>query len=429
MPFLLTMPKLSPTMNEGSIAKWLKKEGDFVEAGETVMEVNTDKAVIEYNAIDSGWIRKILVKEKEIAEVNQPLAIFTEEAKESIEGFEIPKKREVKKEAIVAPRTENEEAASQTIMQPAFFMAAFVPEPPLENYQFPYSTESQTKILATPLAKKIAKERGLDLSTVKGSGPNQRITSQDLEKAQVNQAVNFGKREEPTYAPGAYEEEDLSIMRKTIAQRLMAAKSSIPHFYITQAINAEPLYSLREQLLQGKFNFTFNDFIIKACAVTLREHPEINSGFNNADNKIVRFKTVDISVAVGTNEGLITPILRHADFKNLGEISVEMRHLAKRAKEGKLEAHEYKGGSFCLSNLGMYGITDFQAILNPPQAAILAVGAVQDVPVVKNGAVVPGKVMNLTLSVDHRVIDGVLAAVFLKKLRYYLETPSLLIVH
>jgi pyruvate dehydrogenase E2 component (dihydrolipoamide acetyltransferase) len=213
-----------------------------------------------------------------------------------------------------------------------------------------------------------------------------------------------------------------------VAQRLQEAKTFIPHFYITQSIDAEPLIAMRQQLRNLDVKLTYNDFFVRACALALREHPNVNSGFDTVNNAIIKFQTIDISVAVSTDLGLITPIVRHADFKNVGEISVEVRALAKRAKEGKLAPHEYKGGSFTISNLGMYDVTEFIAIINPPQAAILAVGGIQDVPVVRDNVVVPGKVLNVTLSADHRVFDGVAGAEFLQTIRKYLENPAVLLV-
>lgn len=427
MPFTLTMPKLSPTMEEGAIAKWHKKVGDQVEAGDLLFEVATDKATVEYNALDEGWLRKVLIEEGKEAVVNQPVAVFTEEEGESIDGYEpegiIPQATEkAPAQQDVAAVVEKAPAPQVSFQQPVF-----APEPPLEDYQFGVVAFGK-RILASPLARKQAEERGLDLSAVKGTGPNGRIMSRDLELAQPAGPVAFGKREEPTEKPGSYEEEALTPIRKVISQRLQEAKTFIPHFYVQQTVDAEPMVQARDQLRQFGVKVSFNDFIVRACALALREHPVVNSGFNTANNTITRFKTIDISIAVSIEAGLITPIVRHADFKNLAELSLEIRALAKRAKAGKLELHEYKGGSFTISNLGMYGVTDFQAIINPPQAAILAVSGIQNVPVVKEGAVVPGKTLSITLSVDHRVIDGVAAAEFIKTVQRYLENPSGLLV-
>lgn len=435
MPFTLTMPKLSPTMEEGTIAKWHKKEGEFIEADELLLEVATDKATVEYNALDSGWIRKILVSDGQEAIVNQPIAILTEDKKENIEGYQpqgaaakgaAPAQTEAPKNENVKPsETPSVSAPAQvaTVRQPTF-----TPEAPLENQDFWRPDGDQSRIKASPLAKKLAKEKGLDLSTVKGTGPGNRVVSSDLGKAQPSGVVVFGKNERPTEAPGSYTEESLTPMRKVISQRLQEAKSYIPHFYVSLKINAQPMMDVREQLKNHDVKVTFNDFVVRASALALRKHPNVNSGFNSVTNSIIRFKTIDISIAVSLPAGLITPIVRHADFKNLGELSAEVKELAARAKEGKLEAHEYKGGSFTISNLGMYGVSEFIAIINPPQAAILAVSGILPVPVIKNGQIVPGNEMTLTLSGDHRVIDGVAGAEFLKTMQKLLENPAVLLV-
>lgn len=429
MPYTVNMPKLSPTMETGTVAKWHKKEGDKVEAGDLLLEITTDKATVEHNALDSGWLRKILVIEHQAADVNQPIALFTEEKNESIEGYKLPVKPA---EPVAAPKEEAKARTPKaTVEKPQGYMhqPAFVPEAPLTEYAFQFPSETiSDRIPASPLAKKLAKERGVDLSTVKGTGPHQRIVSQDIELAQAAGPVGFGRREAPKLSPGTYEEETATPIRKVIGQRMQESKTFIPHFYVQTNVDAEPLVAIREQLNQNNVKITFNDFVIRACALALKQHPNINSGFNSVNQTIIRFKTIDISVAVSMAEGLITPIIRHADFKNLGEISVEVKHLAKRAKEGKLELHEYKGGSFTISNMGMYGVTSFQAIINPPQAAILAVGGVQDVPVVKKGLVVPGKIMNLCLSVDHRVVDGAQGAEFIKTVQKLLESPATLLI-
>lgn len=436
MPFTFTMPKLSPTMEEGTIAKWHKKEGDFVEAGELIIEVATDKATVEHNVLDEGWLRKILVQEGEEASVNQAIAIFTEDEKESIEDYQpessdTEEDKEDKEEEESEEKEEDAEDKKKPVRkkESGLSQPAFVPEEPVKDYEFRSPTTLLTeRVKATPLAKKLAKENGLDLTTVKGSGPGGRIVSDDLAMAQPSGQIVFGKRERPSIPPGAYEEEKLSPMRQVIGQRLQEAKTFIPHFYISQAVNAEPLHQIREQLRATGVKVSFNDFVMRACALALREHPNVNSGFNSVNQTIIRFKTIDLSFAVSVEAGLITPIIRHADFKNLGELSVEARQLAKKAREGKLEMEEYKGGSFTISNLGMYGITDFQAIINPPQAAILSVSGIQNVPVVRNGMVVPGKQMNITLSCDHRVVDGVAGAEFVKTVQKYLESPASLLI-
>lgn len=425
MPFTVTMPKLSPTMEEGSIAKWHKKEGDLVKSGDLLVEVATDKATVEYNALDEGYLRKILVKTGGKAVINQPIAIFTEKANESIEGYQPEGVAPEAPKAVAAAKSEKVATAVQTT---TFQQPAFVPEPPLEKYEFNFPVGVSERIAASPLAKKLAKQKGLDLTSVKGSGPGGRVSSRDLNMAQGNQPVNFGKREKPTLLPGTYEEIEMSPMRRVIAQRLQQAKSFIPHIYVRQEIDAGPLFEAREQLKGGDLKITYNDFVVRACALALREHPAANSGFNSANQSIISFKTVDICVAVTIDGGLITPIVRHADYKNLGEISVEVKDLAVKARSGKLKPEEYKGGSFTISNMGMFGVSDFAAIINPPQAAILAVGGIEECARIKNGRVTAGKRMNLVLSADHRVLDGADAAKFIKTIQKYLENPALLLV-
>lgn len=425
MPFTLTMPKLSPTMETGVIAKWHKNVGDYVKDGDLLFEVATDKATVEHHALDEGWLRQILVADGGEAQVNAPVAIFTEEKEESIEGYQ-PQGITLAQAGPVANKETEEK--SQPVAQPASMrQPSFVPEPPLSEYIPAPAQVAGQRILASPLAKRLAKEKGLDLASVQGTGPRGRVMSRDLDRAQPIGASASRSHEGPRMAPGSYEEEPLTPMRKIIGQRLQESKSFIPHFYIRQIIQAEALVATREELKTWGTPASINDFIVRACAVALREHPIVNSGFNSVTQSIIYFKTIDIAVAVSMEGGLITPIVRHADFKSLNEISLEMKQLAKLAREGKLEPHQYKGGSFTISNLGMYGVSDFQAIINPPQAAILAVSAIHDVPVVKEGAVVPGKAMNVTLSVDHRVIDGVAAAEFLRTLQRCLENPAGLI--
>lgn len=434
MPFTLTMPKLSPTMEEGTITKWRKKEGDFVKSGDVLFEVATDKATVEHSALDDGYLRKIIVQEGGEARVNQAVAIFTEKADESIEGYK-PEGITPKTEEPVKTSTEDktnapsEQAKPKTVTGSGLQQPSFIPEPPLQNYKFQFPEKAiEERVRSSPLARKIAKEKGVDLCTVKGSGPHGRIVSQDLSMAQSKGSVAFGKEELPAMIPGSYIEEPLTPIRKVIGQRLQESKTFIPHFYVSQEIHANPLVDAREQLQNVRVKVSFNDFIVRAAALALREHPDVNSGFNSVQSAIIRFKTIDISIAVSISSGLITPIVRHADYKNLGQISVEVKDLAKRAKEGKLAREEYVGGSFTISNLGMFGVTNFMGIINPPQAAILCIGGIEDRPIVKQGQIIAGKTMNITLCADHRVIDGADGAKFLKTLQKYLENPASLIV-
>jgi pyruvate dehydrogenase E2 component (dihydrolipoamide acetyltransferase) len=424
------MPKLSPTMEEGTIVKWRKKEGEFVKAGDTLFEIATDKSTVEHNALDSGFLRQILVKEGEGAIVNQAVAIFTVTQEESIAGYkpegDIRKVEEVK---TVHQETPTATAQPKAVSSGVMAQPVFAPEPPLANYTFPGPEGvASERIAASPLAKKLANEGGIDLTTVKGTGPHGRIVAEDLKLGQPNTAVTFGRRAIPTIAPGTYEEESLSPMRKVIAQRLQESKTYIPHFYVSQDVKVDALSHLRKELSDAGLKISFNDFVVRATALALKEHPSINSGFNSVNNTIIRFKTIDIAIAVSLPTGLITPIVRHADFKNIGQLSQEVKWLASRAREGTLVKEEYSGGSFTISNLGMYGISEFSAIINPPQAAILAVGGIEERPVIRDGAVIPGKVMRLTVSADHRVVDGADVAKFLKTLQHYLEHPSLLLL-
>ncbi len=429
MPFTLTMPKLSPTMEEGTIVKWRIKEGAQVKAGDVLIEVATDKATVEFNALDEGYLRKIIIPEGGSAIVNQAIAVFTESKTESIEGY----KPEGVSMPVATPVEEKKEAAKTPAEAPAaapgLRQPAFTPEPALTHYEFPQMGKSvQGRVLASPLARRLAQEKGIDLASIAGSGPSGRIMSRDIDRGQPDAAVSFEEKGYPSDSPGSFEEVPLTPMRKAIGRRLQESKTFVPHFYVTQEIDADTLVRVREELKAGGLKITFNDFIVRAAALSLREHPGINSGFNTVNNTIIRFKTIDISVAVTIEAGLITPIVRYADYKNLGQISSEIKWLAKRAREGKLAREEYTGGSFTISNMGMFGIRDFIAVINPPQAAILAVGGIQDKAVVKNGQVVPGKTLSLTLSSDHRVVDGADAAGFLGSMKKYLENPALLLV-
>ncbi len=422
MPFTLYMPKLTPTMESGTLMKWHKKEGDQVEADDLLFEVATDKATVEYNALDSGWVAKIIVQEGSEATVNQPVAILTEKKGESIAGYtpepvsgESPKVVPEVKSASVA----NGQPTLKESSKPK-------PQAPVKTTQ---PTDNK-RVMASPLAKRLAQEQNLDLTSVAGSGPSGRIMSRDLTEAKKGgkEGIRRSGVSLPDIAPGSYTEENLSPMRKVISQRLQESKATIPHFYLQQSIDAEALISFRDQLKQLEYSISFNDCVVKACALALRDHPIVNSGFNATKQSIIHYQTVDVAVAVSIPGGLITPIIRYADYKDLFDISTEIRELAKRAKAGKLDPQEYQGGTFTVSNLGMYGINNFQAIINPPQAAILAVGGILDAPVVKNGVVCAGKVLNVSLSVDHRVIDGVAAAEFIKDVQKFLENPVSLII-
>ncbi|MBS0635701.1 MAG: 2-oxo acid dehydrogenase subunit E2 [Verrucomicrobia bacterium] len=399
MPFTVYMPKLSPTMTEGTVAKWHKKVGDRVESGDVIVEISTDKATVEHAALDEGFLRAIVGNEGDKVQVNDPLCVFSETADEDISGF-TPKPLGQKKE------------------EPAAVKAAPVKEVVKQDVG--------ARVMASPLAKKLAKEKNLDLATVAGSGPRGRIMSRDLSQ-QAAPCVQAVAQAPIATTPSAtpFTLEPVTPMRHVIGTRLQESKSTIPHFYVKQEIDAAPIAALREELKRLEKNVTINDFIIKALAVALKKHPEINSGFDASKKSAMRYTRVDICVAVTVPGGLITPIVFDASRKSLSQISQEVKLLAAKARDGKLSPPEYQGGSFTLSNLGMFGIDEMTAIVNPPQGAILGVGAASDVPVVKNGQIVPGKRMSLTLSCDHRLIDGAEAAQFMRTLRELLENPIL----
>ncbi len=376
------MPKLSPTMEVGTIAKWHVKEGDFVDAGQLLMEVSTDKATVEHNALDPGYIRKIEIKEGQEAKVNDILAVMTEGKDDPIEAVAAP----TPTLAINQPQ-----ASTQGASLPA--------EEKMARGSRPF---------ASPLARRLAKKSNIDLSIIRGSGPRGRIMSRDLV------GLTFSGSEE-----------GLSPIRKIIASKLQQAKRDVPHFYVNQAIDVTALLAVREKLREQ--GITVNDLVVKGCAHALKEHPAINSGFDGNRNVILRFPSVDISIAVDVEAGLITPIVFEADTKSVAELSSTIKGLVKKAKEGKLLPAEFQGGSFSISNLGMFGITSFGAIINPPQGAILAVGGAQERLKMVNGTVTPFMEMFVTLSVDHRVIDGAAAAKFLKTLKGLLESPAQLL--
>lgn len=390
MPFAITMPKLSPTMTEGVLFRWHKKPGDRIEPGDLLLEISTDKATVEHASLDEGYLRTILYQDGQTAVVNAPIAICSETLDENIEGYN-PK----------GPPAAKPDAPKKI-------------DGPQQVTQKAPTTTTSGRVIASPLAKKLAKAENIDLHTISGTGPRGRIMSRDLEQKAA-----------PVAAAATTNEEALTPMRRVIAKRLQESKSLIPHFYVRQELDASAITNMREELKKHERAFTVNDFIVKATACALERHPEINCGFNEETQKIIRFSQVDLSIAVTVEGGLITPIIKNAAKKSLKTLSVETKALAEKARTGKLQPEEYVGGSFTLSNLGMYGITEMTPIVNPPQGAILGVGAIFDAPFVKNGAIVAGKKLVLTLSCDHRIIDGSSAAQFLKTLKELIENPLL----
>lgn len=424
---VITMPKLSPTMEKGVIVKWHKKEGDPVKEGELLFEVATDKATVEYHAIDKGFLRQIIVAEGKEAALHDPVAIFTATKDEPFDSYLQEKEKSVSDEKESETPTKKIEAPIKKEEKTQQIIGArFAPEPPLTHYQFNWKKDGN--VFASPLAKKLASEKNIDLSSIKGSGPGGRVVSKDVESGVSQSWSAFTSKRVPNIPPGTYEEEEISPMRRAIGERLASSKTFIPHFYVQQMIDISKIIDTRNALKELGIKITYNDFMLRAVALALREHPEINSGFNSVDQKIIRFKTIDVAIAVSVKDGLFTPIVRHADYKNLGQLAAEVKTLASLAQSGKLSPEQYRGGSFTISNLGMFGIENFQAVINPPQAAILAVGGVTDHIYVQEERMIPSKVLRVSLSADHRVVDGVDAAKFLNSLKQLLEYPAVLLL-
>lgn len=418
----IEMPKLSDTMEEGVIAKWNVKEGDKVNSGDVIAEVETDKATMEVEVFDSGTVLKILVSEGDAVPLGGTMAIIGEEGEDisdlldgeesSADGNDKAEEKE-KKSTDKSEKEENKEEKKEDSFDP------ILEDVNGKESETETDTSDDERIKASPLAKKIAEEKGIDLKSVKGSGPEGRIVKRDIENYKPE-----AKKPAAAVSFESEESEDIKIsqMRKTIARRLSESKFTNPHFYETIDIDMEPAIKARTGLNEvSDVKISFNDIVVKACAAALRRHPAVNSSW--LDDVIRKHGDVHVAVAVAIDEGLMTPVIRHADKKNLRQISAETRELAGLARDRKLQPEQMEGSTFTISNLGMFGIEEFTAIINPPNACILAVGAIRDVPVVKNGEVVPGKKMKVTLSSDHRVVDGAKAADFLNTLRQMLENP------
>ena len=433
MPTEILMPALSPTMEEGTLAKWLVKEGDTISSGDLIAEIETDKATMEFEAVDEGIIGKILIAEgTENVKVNTAIAVLLEdgETANDIGG------------AIAAEDTpaKTEEAAPSEPVASAPAAAPATPAPAAP------SAGDGSRIFASPLARRIAAQKGLDLAALRGSGPHGRIVKADVEGASASapaaaqSAASAPVTAQPAAAPAGpstdailkmyadrdYEETPLDGMRKTIAARLTEAKQTIPHFYLRRDIQLDNLLKFRgdlnKQLEARGVKLSVNDFVIKACALALQQVPAANAVW--AGDRILKLKPSDVAVAVAIEGGLFTPVLKDADQKSLSSLSAEMKDLATRARDRKLAPHEYQGGSFAISNLGMFGVENFDAVINPPHGAILAVGAGVKKPVVNaDGDLTVATVMSVTLSVDHRVIDGALGAQLLTAIKDNLENP------
>jgi pyruvate dehydrogenase E2 component (dihydrolipoamide acetyltransferase) len=422
MAVKIEMPKLSDTMEEGVIAKWNVKEGDKVETGDVIAEVETDKATMEVEVFDPGTILKILANEGDAIPLGGIMAVVGEEGEdisdilaEAESSAGAPKEDE---ESSTADKTEKDSKKSEKkeSFDPILGDMKGKDEPSKKESA---KSSGNGRIKASPLAKNMAEDRGIDLATVEGSGPEGRIIKKDIE--------NYKEAPQRTTAPAVAEtreSEDVKIsqMRKAIARRLSESKFTNPHFYETIDIDMEQAVKARAGLNEiSDVKISFNDIVVKACAAALRRHPDVNSSW--LDDVIRKHGEVHVAVAVAIDEGLMTPVIRNTDLKTLQQISQETRELAGLARDRKLQPEQMEGSTFTISNLGMFGIEEFTAIINPPNACILAIGAIRDVPVVKDGEVVPGKRMKVTMSSDHRVVDGAKAAQFLNTVRQMLENP------
>ena len=422
----ILMPALSPTMTEGTLARWLKKEGDTIRAGDVIAEIETDKATMEVEAVDEGVLGRILVADgTQGVAVNAPIAVLVEAGETVPTG------------AVAAPGV----ASPTPAPAPAGAATPGAGTAPAGN-----GHDAGERVFASPLARRMAAQAGIGLSALKGSGPGGRIVRADIEAAQKGGVLPAPPRRAPAAAPAAPAPAPKGAgllaphtlvphtnIRRVIARRLTEAKQTVPHFYVSMDIEIDALLKLRADLNArgakdgpGAFKLSVNDLIIKAAAVTLRRMPKVNAAWT--EDGVALFDDVDISVAVSIPDGLITPIVRQADRKGVAAISNEMKDLAARAKSGKLKPEEFQGGGFSISNMGMYGVSDFAAIINPPQAGILAVAAGQPRAVVKGGVLAIATVMTCTLSVDHRVVDGALGAEWLGEFKRVVEDPLSLLL-
>jgi pyruvate dehydrogenase E2 component (dihydrolipoamide acetyltransferase) len=431
MPVSILMPALSPTMTEGNLARWLKNVGDAVAPGDVIAEIETDKATMEVEAIDEGTLARILVAEgaEEVA-VNTPIAILLEEGEDesALEGFA----------AAGAPKPAAAPSATPATQAAESKPAVAVATPSRPTAEAVAPTNAGERIFASPLARRLAAQQGIDLARLEGSGPHGRIVKADIEAYRPSAAPVAAPTPTAAKAPSAppapasafagdtpYELVPASTMRKVVARRMVESKQAAPHFYLTVDCEIDELLRIRADLngraKDGEFKLSVNDMVIKAAAIALRRVPRANASW--AEDGVHRYTRADISVAVALDEGLITPIVRDAGNKGLRAISEEMKDLAARARAGKLQPEEYQGGSFSISNLGMYGVKHFEAVINQPQGAILAVGAGEQRPVVRDGALAIATVMSCTLSVDHRVVDGAVGAEYLAAFKAIVEDP------
>lgn len=415
MAKIIGLPKLSPTMEEGTLVAWTKQEGDEVEVDDLLAEVETDKATMEFRSFDRGVLLKILVAEGETLEPDVPVAIIGKKG-EDITALlkEVASASAAESAPTAEPASESAPAAERA--------SAPAPEPESASAPAPASG----RVLSSPLVRKLARERSIDLRAVEGSGPQGRIIKRDIEshsETSTHAAPALGERQPPRVVKA-------SSMRRTIARRLTESKQTVPHYYLTIDVDIAPLSDARTAMnaaleAEGE-KVSLNDLIIKAAAAALRRVPEVNASW--MDKEIHYHQVVDISVAVAIDDGLMTPVVRDADRKGVAEIAREVRELAERAREKKLQPEEMTNGTFSISNLGMFGIEEFSAVINPPEAAILAVGTIRNEPIVAGDAFVPGRRMRFTMSCDHRVIDGATGAKFMAAFKSIVESPAMMLL-
>ena len=420
MAEIIRMPKLSDTMTEGVVAEWHKKVGEEVESGELLAEIETDKATMEFESFQDGVLLHIGVEKGGTAPVDSVLCILGEEGEDfaellaSADAAEAPVQEEAPEPAPAPAPAPAPVAVATPAPAPA---PAAAPAP---RAAAPAPAVVNERVKASPLAKRLAEERGLSLSLIPGSGEGGRIVKRDVEAfvGGASSAANAVER---------FTEVGVSQMRKTIARRLAESKFTAPHFYLSVTIDMGAAMTARKAINdRGPHRVSFNDMVVKAVAIALKNHPAVNSSW--LEDRIRYNEHVHIGVAVAVEDGLLVPVVRHANAKSFGEIGTEVREFAQKAKDKKLQPSDWEGNTFTISNLGMFGIEDFTAIINPPDACILAVGGIQNVPVVKDGAVVPGHTMKVTLSCDHRVVDGATGAAFLNEVKQNLENPVLMLV-
>ena len=419
MAEVIYMPKLSDTMTEGVVASWLKNVGDPVKSGELLAEIETDKATMEFESFYDGVLLHIGVETGKAAAVNALLAVIGNSGEDISAILSTASATETSTET--APKQEQEAPKPVADPTPAPIPAPTVAQP--VKTSAPVAMVSNDRVYASPLAKKLADERGIDLNYIQGSGENGRIVKRDVDHYQPHPngtTTSAGKSMGLTTE--TFTDEPVTQMRKTIARRLAESKFTAPHFYLTLDIDMDQAISFRSSVNATEgFKISYNDMVIKAVALALRKHPTVNSAWMG--DFIRRNQHVHIGVAVAVDEGLLVPVVRFADTKGFMEISAEVKDFAGRAKEKKLQPSDWEGNTFTISNLGMFGIESFTAIVNPPDSCILAVGGIKEIPVVKKGQVVPGNVMKVTLSCDHRVVDGASGAAFLQSFKNYMENP------